>query len=620
MKSKINKFFAWIIVLLLVLGLVGFGLQDVLSRWGSSKLATVGDIEISTKEFGQGFISELSFISQNLGKNLSVEEAKSIGIHLRVLERLINRSLLDQMIKDLKISIGDTSLLKRIKANTNFQDSNGNFSRESYNLYLKQLNLTESEFEDILRNELSRELLTQVFNIKLDHNKFSTKTIADFVGEERKISFYKLKTNKETFNFEVKDIDVRNFYDNNSEKYRSKAIKKFTVLNLNTSTVLNELNIKEEDINKIYNERKKEFSSPEFRKLNRIVFPTQNLADIAYEEITNNKKTFVQIGQNMNLDENSLNFGTYSKEQLEKKLADLVFDKTNEKNTVIAPINGELGFELYEIIKIIPSSTLSENKAKNILKKEIELENSLNKLAEIIPEIEDKIASGETLEEISKNFFINIEQIEKINGEKLPKKYRNKNLESFFDNANYENSDLLQLEANSFISIRLDEEIEPSIPNYEEIYGLVLKDYKKTKEIKLLEENINELLTKYNLSEAVNLKKIDFLYDDVINRQSNDLKFLKKSTLNNIFQNTINDFVIEKIVNTTTPYIILIKTEEIIPANTKSNYKDILKNLQNQINDQFNNDIVLSLINDLRAQYKPKVNFELLEQIVDNIQ
>ena len=620
MKSKINKFFAWIIVLLLVLGLVGFGLQDVLSRWGSSKLATVGDIEISTKEFGQGFISELSFISQNLGKNLSVEEAKSIGIHLRVLERLINRSLLDQMIKDLKISIGDTSLLKRIKANTNFQDSNGNFSRESYNLYLKQLNLTESEFEDILRNELSRELLTQVFNIKLDHNKFSTKTIADFVGEERKISFYKLKTNKETFNFEVKDIDVRNFYDNNSEKYRSKAIKKFTVLNLNTSTVLNELNIKEEDINKIYNERKKEFSSPEFRKLNRIVFPTQNLADIAYEEITNNKKTFVQIGQNMNLDENSLNFGTYSKEQLEKKLADLVFDKTNEKNTVIAPINGELGFELYEIIKIIPSSTLSENKAKNILKKEIELENSLNKLAEIIPEIEDKIASGETLEEISKNIFINIEQIEKINGEKLPKKYRNKNLESFFDNANYENSDLLQLEANSFISIRLDQEIEPSIPNYEEIYGLVLKDYKKTKEIKLLEENINELLTKYNLSEAVNLKKIDFLYDDVINRQSNDLKFLKKSTLNNIFQNTINDFVIEKIVNTTTPYIILIKTEEIIPANTKSNYKDILKNLQNQINDQFNNDIVLSLINDLRAQYKPKVNFKLLEQIVDNIQ
>ena len=150
MKSKINKFFAWIIVLLLVLGLVGFGLQDVLSRWGSSKLATVGDIEISTKEFGQDFIREINFISQNLGKNLSVQEA---------------------------ISIGDTFLLKRIKANTNFQDNNGNFNRENYNQYLNQLNLSENEFEDILRNELSRELLTQILNIELDHSKFGTKKL-----------------------------------------------------------------------------------------------------------------------------------------------------------------------------------------------------------------------------------------------------------------------------------------------------------------------------------------------------------------------------------------------------------------------------------------------------------
>ena len=620
MKSKINKFFAWIIVLLLVLGLVGFGLQDVLSRWGSSKLATVGDIEISTKEFGQGFIREINYISQNLGKTLSVQEAKSIGVHFRVLERLINRSLLDQLNRDLKISVGDTFLLKRIKANTNFQDEKGNFNRENYNRYLEQINLSESEFEDILRNELSRELFTQILNIELDHNKFSTKKIADFIGEERKISIYKLNTNKQKFNLDVEDDAVRSFYDTNKKKYMSKAIKKFSVLSLNPLTVSNELNITEEEINKIYNQRKEEFSSPEFRELNRIIFPSQNQADTAYKELLNNKKTFAQIGQDINLDGNSLNFGTYSKEDLEKKLSNIIFDKTNKKGSIIGPVDGELGFELYEIIKIIPSSTLSTNEAKNILKEEIKFENSLNKLAEILPEIEDKIASGEPLEEISKDFLIKIEQFEKINGEKLPEKYRNKNLESFFNNATYENSDLLQLEANSFISIRLDEEIEPNIPLYDQIYDLILKDYKKTQEIKFLEENVNLILTTYNLNEAVNLKKIDFLYDDIINRQTNDLEFLRKSTIKNIFQNSVDDYVIEKIVDSPTPYILLIKTKEIIPANTKSNYQNILKNLQNQINEQFNNDIAISLINNLRSKYEPNVNFKLLEQIIDNIQ
>jgi len=619
MKSKINKFFAWIIVLLLVLGLVGFGLQDVLSRWGSSKLATVGDIEISTKEFGQDFIREINFISQNLGKNLSVQEAKSIGIHFRVLERLINRSLLDQLVKDLEISIGDTFLLKRIKSNTNFQDNNGNFNRENYNQYLNQLSLSENEFEDILRNELSRELLTQILNIELDHSKFSTKKIADYIGEERKVSFYKLNAANQKFNFEIKDDAVRSFYDTNKEKYMSNAIEKFSVLHINPSTVSSEFSITKEEINKIYNERKKEFSSPEFRELNRIIFPSQNLADIAYEELSNNKKTFAQIGQEMNLDENALNFGTYSKEDLDQKLSALIFDKTKKINTIIGPINGELGFELYEIIKIIPSTTLSMNEAKNILKEEIKFENSLNKLAEIIPIIEDKIASGETLEEISKEFFINIEQFEKINGE-LPKKYRNKNLESLFNNATYENSDLFQLEANSFMLIRLDEKVEPMIPGYEQIYDLLLKDYKKTQEIKFLEENINLLLTKYNFNEAINLKKIDFLYDDIINRQNNDLKFLKESTINDIFQNSADDYVIEKIVETPTPYIIFIKTLEIIPANTQNNYQDVLENLQNQINEQFKNDIAVSFITYLRTKYEPKVNFNLLEQIIDNIQ
>ena len=120
MKSKINKFFAWIIVLLLVLGLAGFGLQDVLSRWGTSKLATVGEVEISTEQFGQSFIREINYISQNIGKNLTIEEAKSFGLHLQVVERLINRSLLDQLLIDLKISVRDVLLVKKLKTNPKF--------------------------------------------------------------------------------------------------------------------------------------------------------------------------------------------------------------------------------------------------------------------------------------------------------------------------------------------------------------------------------------------------------------------------------------------------------------------------------------------------------------------
>ena len=621
MKSKINKFFAWIIVLLLVLGLAGFGLQDVLSRWGTSKLATVGEVEISTEEFGQSFIREINYISQNIGKNLTIEEAKSFGLHLQVVERLINRSLLDQLLIDLKISVGDVLLLKNLKTNPNFKNAEGNFDRKKYNDYLSKINLSENEFEKILRNDLSRRLFTQILDPNFNHNQNIVKTIAGYIGEEREVKLYKLNYDTNTSLQDFNKDEVRKFYENNKNNYSSKSMRKYSVLNLNQSQFLNEIEITEEEIQNIYEERKQNFTQPEFRELSRIIFQTSDLANEALNKILSNEKTFEQIGKDLNLNRKEINFGTYSKIDLDDELSDFIFDTKIKKNSIVGPINGELGFELYKVNKIIPEFVLGEEKAKSQIINEIQLENSLNKLSEMIPEVEDMIASGETLEEIARKYQMNIENIEISKGDELPKKYRNKNLKTYFDEASNDNSDLFQIEDNTFISIRLDEEIEPIIPSFEKIYDQLLDDYKISQILELMEKDLNEVITKYTLDEAVKLNKIIHLFDDKINRETNDsFKILNKLTVENIFQNSVGDFVIQKKNENKNPYLILIETTKIIPASSKSAYDKVLKNIQNQVNEQVKNDLITSLLNSLRQTYEPKVNYELLNQIIDNIQ
>ena len=621
MKSKINKFFAWIIVLLLVLGLAGFGLQDVLSRWGTSKLAAVGEVEISTEEFGQSFIREINYISQNIGKNLTIEEAKSFGLHLQVVERLINRSLLDQLLIDLKISVGDVLLLKNLKTNPNFKNAEGNFDRKKYNDYLSKINLSENEFEKILRNDLSRGLFTQILDPNFNHNQNIVKTIAGYIGEEREVKLYKLNYDTNTSLQDFNKDEVRKFYENNKNNYSSKSIRKYSVLNINQSQFLNEIEITEEEIQNIYEERKQNFTQPEFRELSRIIFQTSDLANEALNKILSNEKTFEQIGKDLNLNRKEIFFGTYSKIDLDDELSDFIFDTKIKKNSIVGPINGELGFELYKVNKIIPEFVLGEEKAKSQIINEIQLENSLNKLSEMIPEVEDMIASGETLEEIARKYQMNIENIEISKGDELPKKYRNKNLKTYFNEASNDNSDLLQIEDNTFISIRLDEEIEPIIPSFEKIYDQLLDDYKISQILELMEKELNEVITKYTLDEAVKLNKIIHLFDDKINRETNDsFKILNKLTVENIFQNSVGDFVIQKKNENKNPYLILIETTKIIPASSKSTYDKVLKNIQNQVNEQVKNDLITSLLNSLRQTYEPKVNYELLNQIIDNIQ
>tara|TARA_B100000674_G_scaffold201785_1_gene164722 strand:- start:86 stop:1951 length:1866 start_codon:yes stop_codon:yes gene_type:complete len=621
MKSKINKFFAWIIVLLLVLGLAGFGLQDVLSRWGTSKLATVGEVEISTEEFGQSFIREINYISQNIGKNLTIEEAKSFGLHLQVVERLINRSLLDQLLIDLKISVSDGLLLKNLKTNPNFKNAEGNFDRKKYNDYLSKINLSENEFEKILRNDLSRGLFTQILDPNFNHNQNIVKTIAGYIGEERKVKLYRLNYDTNTSLQGFNKDEVRKFYENNKNNYSSKSIRKYSILNINQSQFLNEIEITEEEIQNIYEERKQNFTQPEFRELSRIIFQTSDLANEALNKILSNEKTFEQIGKDLNLNRKEINFGTYSKIDLDDELSDFIFDAKIKKNSIVGPINGELGFELYKVNKIIPEFVLGEEKAKSQIINEIQLENSLNKLSEMIPEVEDMIASGETLEEISRKYQMNIENIEISKGDELPKKYRNKNLKTYFDEASNDNSDLLQIEDNTFISIRLDEEIEPIIPSFEKIYDQLLDDYKISQILELMEKDLNEVITNYTLDEAVKLNEIIHLFDDTINRETNDsFKILNKLSVENIFQNSVGDFVIQKMNENKNPYLILIETTKIIPASSKSAYDKVLKNIQNQVNEQVKNDLITSLLNSLRQTYEPKVNYKLLNQIIDNIQ
>ena len=80
MKFSIGKFFAWILVGLLLIGLLGFGITDVLVGRSNSNLATVGDSKVTSQDFVRVFQQDLSYYSEQIGKDISIEEAKSLGI------------------------------------------------------------------------------------------------------------------------------------------------------------------------------------------------------------------------------------------------------------------------------------------------------------------------------------------------------------------------------------------------------------------------------------------------------------------------------------------------------------------------------------------------------------
>ena len=133
-----------------------------------------------------------------------------------------------------------------MKRNPNFQDQTGKFSREKYNLYIDRLNLSEKDFENILRADLTRGFILQGFDTPILFNSNITTLITQYASEERLVSIYKANDNltqvEKTTNIEK----LENFFNQNQDRYKTDQIRKVSFLKLDPTELANKIRVSDE--------------------------------------------------------------------------------------------------------------------------------------------------------------------------------------------------------------------------------------------------------------------------------------------------------------------------------------------------------------------------------------
>ncbi|HGG04560.1 MAG TPA: peptidylprolyl isomerase, partial [Aliiroseovarius sp.] len=156
-KKKSANIVVWIILLLLVLGLGGFGVTNFGGR--QAAVATVGDTEVDINEYYNSLQQELRSYQAQTGKPMPLSQAIALGIDRNVLARLTTAATLDNENKRIGLSVGDERVRTEILATPAFQGLDGKFSRENYRAALRRAGMSEAEYEDKIRAETARTLL-----------------------------------------------------------------------------------------------------------------------------------------------------------------------------------------------------------------------------------------------------------------------------------------------------------------------------------------------------------------------------------------------------------------------------------------------------------------------------
>jgi peptidyl-prolyl cis-trans isomerase D len=216
-RNFTKKKFAGLLLILVIIIAFGFGgFGGGFNPRNQNNIVKINNTNISTEDFinylNQSGLSQ-SFIKENIDKNILEE----------LLTTLVSTTILDLEIKDLKLTISEDVLIKKIKKNTNFHNENGKFQRTIYEKFLLSNNITAPMYEIKLKNKLLQKQLftylsggtkSPIFLINKYYMERNNKLSIDYINLNK---FYKSDED-----FTKKEI--QNFLDNNSDKLKQEYI------------------------------------------------------------------------------------------------------------------------------------------------------------------------------------------------------------------------------------------------------------------------------------------------------------------------------------------------------------------------------------------------------------
>jgi len=276
LKGNISKFFAWIMVSIVIVSLAGFGIQDVILGSMGQNIASIGKEKITVDEFLKSVENEILDFSQRNNVTLSVEDAKKYGLVNKALNDLIAKKIFDNLIKNEEISRENNSVVEYIKTVESFKNLNGNFDVEKYKRYVASTGVNIKEFESALKDDLVRELVLNVFQApsKIETTMFE-KSIEHYF-QSRNVSFIELNLN--TFRNVAKkpsDIDVSKYFEKRKDQFKSPNIKKLKLASINFSDLVNEQTIENRLIKEYYDDNIASFKNEEKRLIDILSFSNE---------------------------------------------------------------------------------------------------------------------------------------------------------------------------------------------------------------------------------------------------------------------------------------------------------------------------------------------------------
>ncbi|SDI75743.1 peptidyl-prolyl cis-trans isomerase [Salipiger marinus] len=407
-KSSITKTLVWGLLILVVMGFGAFG--TVSFSGGVRGLGDVGQTEITSDAYARTLQNEMQALQAQTGQPVTMAQAQQWGVTDRALAQVVTSAALDEEARRIGLSVGDAQVAEELAAISAFQGPDGSFSRDGYAMALRNAGLSEAEFEEDLRRESARSLLTGAILSGTALPDTYVDTLLAWAGETRNFTWARLGRDSLTTGLPVPtEADLQAWYEENIDLFTLPEAKALTYAWITPDMILDTVEVDEDTLRAAYEERIAEYNLPERRLVERLVFGNEAEAQAALDRITAGETDFETVVDERGLALSDIDLGDLPEGALDEAGA-AVF--AAEVGQVVGPLPSDLGPALYRVNGVLEAQETPYEDAVPQLRDELALDRARRVIAGMAQSLDDELAGGATLEDLAEETELDLGQID----------------------------------------------------------------------------------------------------------------------------------------------------------------------------------------------------------------
>ena len=382
-SKKAGNAALWIILLLLIFGLAGFGLSD----FGASArtVAKVGDREINVQQFMRALDAQQRQYQQLTGQSLTLEQIQATGLDRAALGQLVRDAALENAAANAGISVGDEVVSQEVLNQPGFQGGSG-FDRGIYEQALRRAGLTVRDFEEQIRASTASALLQQSVLGGVETPGIFVDTLFNYALENRDVTWARLSAGDLVEPVaEPTEEDLRAFYEENPGPFTLGETRVIDYAWLSPDDVAGEIEVDEDQLRQLYEDNIGEFVVPERRLVERLVFQTEDEASAALARIESGEASFEDLVDERGLSLADIDMGDVEADDLDAAAED-VFALTEPG--VVGPAPSPFGPALYRVNAILAAQETTFAQARGDLEEEAAADRARRIINDRITEVQ----------------------------------------------------------------------------------------------------------------------------------------------------------------------------------------------------------------------------------------